>query len=152
MYPAPSIAASICCLWLAMAPVAGGQDKANPKDKLKELLQERLATGQMIHDVTVKGYTQGDPKFTLDQVHEAKVKLLEARLDLAETKEQRLKVHEEAVQDAREWEEVASKIAQAGRGPPVEVLRARSYHLERRIALERAKMASPGAGSSPGAK
>lgn len=132
---------SLLCLLLAAAPQARSQGKANPQDKLKELLQERLVTAQSIHDLVLKGHTQGATNITIDQVHEAKVMLLNARLDLAESKEQRIRVHEEMVKEAAEWEQLVIKALQAGQGSPIDVLKAKVYRLERQIALERARMA-----------
>lgn len=122
------IAGSVSCLLLAAAPVVRPQDKATPKDKLKELHKERVVAAQKIHDLTIKGYTQGDAKFTIDQVHAAKAKLLEARLELSETNRQRIQVHQDAVKDAAKWE-------QAGPASQVDQLKARLYRLEREIAL-----------------
>jgi Outer membrane efflux protein len=123
-----AVIVAACCLLLIAAPVVRPQDKTKPRDKLKELLKERLAAAEKVHDLTVKGYTQGDAKFTIDHVHAAKTKLLDARLDLAETKQQRIQVHKDAVKEAADWE-------QAGAGSQVDHLKARLYRLEREIAL-----------------
>src|SRR5262245_24759992 len=122
------VGVSVSCLLLAAAPLVRTQDKADPKNRLKELLQERVVAARKIHDFAVKGYTQGDAKFTIDQVHAAKAKLFEARLDLSETREQRRQAHQEAVKDAAEWE-------RTGAASPVDQLKSRLYRLEREIAL-----------------
>lgn len=131
------IAACISYLLLAAAPVVRSQDKANPKDKLKELLKERLVTAQKIHDMAIKAYTHGDAKFTIDQVHAAKAKLLDARLELAETRGQRMQALQEAVKDASAWEQV-------GPASQADQLKARLFRLERDIALTAFLVAATG--------
>ncbi|GEM_PF-4322850 len=135
------IAAAACSVWLAAASNAGSQQKADSKDKLKQLLQERVALAEKLHDLALIGYRGGDQKFSFAVVYDAKAKLLAARLDLAETKEQRIKIYEDMVKDAADHEKAVLQLEKAGGRSRFDVLNAKVYHLERRIALERAKAA-----------
>jgi outer membrane protein TolC len=111
-------------------------------DTIKELLQERLATVVRIHKAVVEGYTQGVAGITLDDLHQAEVTVQNARLDLCETKQDRIKVHEDMVNEAEQWHKFIEKVAQRGQASPVELLKAKAYLLETRIGLERAKIAA----------
>lgn len=137
--PILMFAAAACSVWLATGSNASSQPNTNRKDKLKQLLQERLALAEKMHGLVNTGYRGGDQKYSFAVVHDAKVKWLAARLDLTETKEQRIKVHGDMVRDAAEYEQVVSQVHNAGGGSYVDVLNAKVYHLERLIALERAK-------------
>src|SRR5947209_4646569 len=75
-----------------MCNSAFAQDKTGSGDKIKELNEKRLGLLVKIHEVTLKGYQAGDGKFTYAQVHQTKADLLAARLDLAEKKEDRIKI------------------------------------------------------------
>jgi outer membrane protein TolC len=118
------------------------QDKSGSADKIKELKEKRLVLLVKIYENTFRSWPQG--KITVAQVHQAKTDLLAARLDLAEKKEDRIKICEEAVQDAEAWENRVVDRFNKGEidGPNgIDVDRSRAYVLEIRIALEKAKAA-----------
>ena len=133
------IAVAVLTGWLLSATRLDSQQQGVQKDNVKQLLQERLSLVEKLHDVALAGFNRGDQRFNFAAVRGAKVRLLEARLDLAETKEKRIKIHEEMVKDAAEIENVISQLAKSSRAFPGEELDAKIYRLERQIALERAK-------------
>ena len=112
-------------------------EKPAAKDNLKALLEDRLDTTKKIQEIALKMYAQGSGSYT--QVHEAQVAVLEARLDLCVSKEERLKVLELMLTQAKEWEKVVAARHAAGLASPLEPLNAKAYRLEREIALERFK-------------
>ena len=127
---------------LVKAPV-GGEDttaKVEPSDTVKNLLKERLATVTEIDKLVQTAYRSAE--VGLDQVHQAKAALLAAQLDLAETKDERIKIHEEMVQQAEEWTKSVVEIAKASQATTIDVLKAKAHLLEAQIALERAKVAN----------
>jgi hypothetical protein len=95
-----------------------------------------------IHEFALNALQQGDPKITVAHVHQTKVNLLAARLDLAEKKEDRIKICEEAVKNAVAWEESVRKRVAVGNESGIRTLQAQAYVLDTRIALEKAKAAN----------
>lgn len=126
---------------LVKAPAAGeaSAKQADTSAAIKDLLQQRLATVAEIHELVKKAYASGEAG--VDQVHAARAELLTAQLDLAETNEERIKVHQEIVQQAEGWTKVVAQMANAAQATTIDVLKAKAQLLEARIALERAKAA-----------
>jgi outer membrane protein TolC len=122
---------------LGNAASAAEQGEAN--DKIKELMQKRLVTVTEIHKLLLKGFMGGQVPF--DRVLEARAAMLRAELDLAETKQDRIKVHVEMVKTAEEMVEIVNRLAKAQQATRVDVLKAEAQLLEARIGLERAKIA-----------
>lgn len=116
------------------------QEETDSGDKIKELKEERLALLVTIQNMTAKGFREG-LHFTADQVHQAKLDVFTARLDLAETKEYRIKICEEMVNEDTEWATIVEKHVQAGQLNAVEPVKAQAHVLAARIALEKAKAA-----------
>ena len=112
-------------------------DGAN--EKTKQLLEKRLAIRDQILKLVTAGYQQGTNTF--DQVSEAQSSLLRARLDLCETKEQRIHVYEEMARVAATALDLAKKHFQSGQASQVAVLKGEAHLLEVQIELENAKAA-----------
>ena len=101
------------------------------------MLKERLTILTTIYEERSRAHKQG--LMSLDKVHDAQQALLEAKLDLCDTKAQRLAIHEEFVSLARQTAEVVEALAKAAEVPHTELLSARLRLLEAQIRLERAK-------------
>jgi hypothetical protein len=125
-------------LLLTVASSVTADDKAEPSDKIKELKEKRLAVLVKIVD-SLEQKQRGGMLLPFDAVHKAKVDVLAARFDLAETKEDRIKVCEEAVKEAADWEASLKNLVEGGFASPVDLLKAQAGGLECRIALEKAK-------------
>jgi hypothetical protein len=110
-------------------------EKANARTK--ELQQKRLAVLEEIHDSAKQLFASARTSF--DEVHAAAAALLAARIEYAESQKDRIKVCDEAVQEAVEWQKFAQQMAQAGQATGIVELKAQAYLLEAQIAREKAE-------------
>src|SRR5262249_5458426 len=134
----PHLTALAVCVFLFpsqnIAPAAPVPAKA---DKIKELQKEHLATVTRIYELTLERYKSGHA--SPDQLLQSQAAILSAKLELAQTKQERIKAHEEMVRLAEQAQEHAQKLADAGQGTTSDALKAKAYLLRARIALEKAK-------------
>ncbi len=145
----PSRIYSLSCLWLltgsllaiclVAAPSARAAQEEPVGDAIQLLLKERLAIVTTIYEHRMEAHKQGAASF--EQVAKARVNLLAAKLDLCESKVERLAVHEEMVKLAAESVSILEALSKANAVPQVELLNAKLELLTARIALERAKVA-----------
>jgi proline dehydrogenase len=135
------LAVTFLGVFFLMCNSAFAQDKTGSGDKIKELKESRLVLLEKIHRFAIEALKQGDPKITFAQVHQTQAGLLAARLDLAEKKEDRIKICEDAVNNAEAWQESVRRLVETGRESGIRILQAQAYVLETRIALEKAKAA-----------
>lgn len=112
-------------------------DKADPKDRMKALLKERVSTAKEIYELLLEKYKIGGGN--IGSVHRAKMAWLNARLSVAETRPERLKIFEELLAEAKDWEQSAVKNLDTGAGLQIEVLTAKAERIEAEIALEEEK-------------
>jgi outer membrane protein TolC len=128
-------------LTMIFTAAAGSLAAENPPDspEVKQLLRERLEILSTIYQSRRKAHKSG--AMGLDKVLQANAALLEARLELCDTKQERLKVHAEIVELARQTVETVEKLTKTAEVPQSELLDARLRFLEARIALERARSA-----------
>jgi hypothetical protein len=112
--------------------------RAEPPVSLKELKEKRLALLMKIHKATEER-RRVDPSAPFDEVRRAMADVIAARFDLAATAEERVKVCQDGVKYAEGWEKLVEDYVKGARGSPIDLLRARAYVLESRIALEKAK-------------
>lgn len=111
--------------------------EADSNDKIKGLLQNRLAPLTEAHELLLKAFQSGDVQ--LGRVLEARTALLRAKLDLSETNEERIKVYEGMVKTAEELLGSTKKLAEAKQATRADVLQAEAHLLEARIGLAKAK-------------
>jgi len=130
-----------CMICLLVTLVTAADVRAEPPDNLKKLKEKRLALLVKIHEAT-KERQRIDP--ALDAIRNTMVDVLAARLDLAETKEDRIKVLEDAVKYAEQWEKAVKEMVKGGFAASIDLLKAEAYVLEARIALEKIKAAGKG--------
>jgi hypothetical protein len=140
-----SIVAVLAAMLLVSSTLA--QEKAAPvtKDqadesvkKVKKLREERIATlEEVVDDLTILfKASRGD----YEDLLEAQRVLIEAKLEYAETDEERVKLYEKLVAILKKRETYAEGLAQAGRVVRPIVLKAKARRLAAEIHLEQAKM------------
>jgi outer membrane protein TolC len=132
-----SLLLAVSCFLAVASRSCGADEKATPKDRIRVLLKERVDTAKAIHDLAVDKYNRGAG--TIQEVHRAKMAWLNAQFTLAETKGERLKISEEIVKDAKEWEETARRNVEKGVWERMDALNAKAYRVEAEIALELVK-------------
>ena len=109
-----------------------------PTGNIQEMLQSRLQIVQRIQKIVMAKYAKGIVAY--DVKHEADISVLKARLDLCETKQDRIKVHEEMVREAEGLAGfVENKLKSGYSISQIDVLKAQAYLLECKIRLEKAK-------------
>ena len=111
--------------------------KAPEKDAVRPLLKERLALLSKIHDFTLRGFKGG--QLSYDKVLDAQAALLKGKLDLCETRAERIAAHEEMVKVAEEGVTAVRKLADDKQAAGIDLLKAEVQLLEARIGLEKAK-------------
>jgi hypothetical protein len=109
-------------------------EKANAR--IKELQQQRLAVLEKICDRAKKLFTNA--RIEYEEVHAANRELFAARLAYADTRKDRIKVCDDAVQDALDWQKLAQQMAKQSRASALFELKSEAYLLETRIAREKA--------------
>lgn len=135
----------ILCLTFAVVTnlaLHGGGKKEGPPEKIQALLKERMETITKIYDATVLASKDG--KVAAGAVYQAKLALLNAKLEMATSKDERIKLLEEVLKETEGWEKQVLKQAEAGQASQVEVLQAHLGVLEARLTVEIAKQPPPG--------
>ena len=125
----------LAAMWSAGGS-AFAEDPPQPAG-IKDLLQRRLVAMTEIRDLILQAYNHAET--TYDQVLNATVAWHQARLDLCETKEERIGVHNELVRLAEQLQKVAERLYAAKEATRIDVLKAKAQVLDAQIALERAK-------------
>jgi uncharacterized membrane protein YccC len=113
-----------------------------PPQKIDDLLQKRLALLEQVQRTLMSNYGSkdyGNKRGLMAEVHEATVELLNARLELAKSPKDRIKIFEDMLTTAQELERISSQLNRTGEARQVEPLQAKALVLEFQIALERLK-------------
>lgn len=127
---------------VALTPNLRGGGKEGPPEKIKALLKDRLDTIVKIYDATLKASKDG--KVSAGALYQAKLALLNAKLEMAASKDERIKLLEEVLKETEGWEKLVLKDVEAGKASQIEVLQAHLSVVEARLAVEFAKQAPPG--------
>lgn len=114
---------------------------------VKPLLLERMTTAKKILEITEQLRKLGTR--TMKDVHLANIDLFRARLGLAENKAETVKVHEEIVAEARQFEEKTIQAYQAAAADSLDVLGAQLYRLDSDINLRHAVGQDPANAPQP---
>lgn len=124
--------------FVATAAVVVGQER-EPEGaiQLPQLLQQREFILTRIVDVTRKSFEQGET--TLEALQSAESKLLDAQLDAATTREQRIRLRQKQVANAREREKAIAQMVENALLSPTDLMSARVNRLNAEIALLREK-------------
>ena len=125
------------CALMLISGITLAARNAETNTKVRDLLKERLATATKIHAIARVLHDGGKIRF--EEVLDAQAYLLRAKLDLAQTREERIAVHEELLAVARETAKTMREQAQAGVVSTIDSLRADAGLLEVQIGLEKVK-------------
>lgn len=114
------------------------QSKPESAEKsVEQLQQEHLAVLQQLVEVAFEAYKVGEADIA--QGMQAQQQLLDAKLELAEDRDSRLKILADAVNLATEWQKVAEAQYRAAQTSQADVLQCRANSLKAEIALLREK-------------
>ncbi|MBI3864954.1 MAG: TolC family protein [Planctomycetia bacterium] len=125
----------------AAEPAPSSADAAPSKrtdGKLKELLNERLATVREMASQATKEYQAGQAPFS--RVHQATMAVLNAELEMCESDKERMAVLEKTVGLTKENEKNTEQRYKSGEAGVSDVLLAKTDRLEAEIGLERARL------------
>lgn len=124
----------------AAEPAPSSADAAPSKgtdSKLKELLNERLATVREMASQATKEYQAGQAPF--NRVHQATMAVFNAELEMCESDKERMVVLEKTVGLTKESEKNTEQRYKSGKAGLSDVLLAKTDRLEAEIRLERAR-------------
>lgn len=124
-------------LALGVGKLASSEEAASAKPDVKQLEQKRLEILQRLSDMAQKHWEHARLEFA--DVLVAKRELLAARLEYAETNQQRVEICDQAIENARQLEQIAKAQMESARGTDVGILRAQAYLLESQIARAKAE-------------
>ena len=124
-------------LFLVLCNPVVSKESEEKSGKVKELEQKRLAVLKTIHDLAKKGFMDG--LISHEQLRTAKTDFLSAQLDYADTKKDRIKACDEAVEDAREWQKTVQEGMKAKVFSRFDELKAQADLLEAQITRENAE-------------
>jgi outer membrane protein TolC len=142
----PALLLTVLAAALLLAP-ASPQDRGNlsPKEqieestrKVKELQKERIATLTDLVDMASRQFQNG--RGSIEDVLEAQMTLLKARLDIAEKESDRITLYKNVVEVLKGYEKLAAARVEIARGTFVEVLKVKARRLAAEIYLEQAKV------------
>ena len=134
------VAVSACAVGLCFVFCGSVVPKETEKTnaRLKELQQKRLIVLEKLHTLAKKGFADGIS--SQEEVHTTKVELMSARIEYAETRQDRIKACEEAIQEAVNWHNVIEQAVKAKTLPQFDELKAQAYLLDAQIAREKAEV------------
>jgi hypothetical protein len=131
-------AACLGAIVVLCANCALSVDKATPRERIDDLLRKRVTLLED-YDRAIKERIRIDPQMSHFEMRAATVAVLSARLDLAKSPQDRMKVLEEMVKAAEEWEQLVRGLIENGTMGKWEGLKAKAQVLESQIAFERFK-------------
>jgi outer membrane protein TolC len=134
---AKTLAAAIIVGFLLVPVLSGIGAPTSEDSEVRHLLKERLATTAKIYDMSKASFEAG--QIGPGEMLQAQAALLRAKLAVCDTKDDRVKVHGEMVEAAKQMMELIQAQAETGSVPQIEVLKAQAQLLDVRIGLERAK-------------
>jgi hypothetical protein len=123
-------------LVLAFGTSASPDEAQQPKLDVKKLEQKRLEVLEQLCDFAQTQWQNARGEFA--EVLAAKRDLFAARLEYAETKQDRIKVCDNAIENARKLQELSQAMQATARGTHIAVLRAQALLLETQIARAKA--------------
>ena len=132
-----SLTLAVVVLGFGLAAVA--VDETDKADKVKELREQRLAVLNEIHNFAASGFQSGE--MGAEAVHRAKLDVLQAQLELAQGKRERVALFEQAISEGEKWEALVGKHVEAGEASRADLLRAKALVLSARIDLAKATTA-----------
>ncbi|MFN3152887.1 hypothetical protein [Bremerella sp.] len=112
---------------------ATAETKSANADKIRELMVERRDTLNGYYKVVYAKYLAG--QVAIVEVYDAEANLMGAKLDLAETDEERLELHKARVKLLKEQEQKLYAYTQSGQLPAGEHLQGKARRLAAEIEL-----------------
>jgi C-terminal processing protease CtpA/Prc len=117
--------------------LAADAPKENAEKKLRELHKDRIATLQQITDLYKAQIANGF--VTREDIMQAKLQLLKAELDAANTDEERITIQSMIVEMMIEFEEMTAQVVMHSHVDRTVYLKAKAERLKAEIELERLK-------------
>jgi len=108
-------------------------EKSPNADKIRELMIEKRDALNEYYKVVYAKYLAG--QITIVEVYDAESNLMSAKLDLAETDEERLELHKARVKLLKEQEKKLNAYTQSGQIPAGEYLQGKARRLAAEIEL-----------------
>ena len=105
--------------------------------KIKELRKERIAALEQVADAMMEMHINGQG--SLSEVVGARLLLVQAKVEAAETDAERIKLLEKAVEVTREFEAITKAQREQGDGNLADNLKMKARRLEAEITLEQAR-------------
>ncbi len=130
--------AGIAVVSLSLTTAAPPAATAPDSDEIRELLAERVQILKEREKMAVSGYDNGTLEF--GKVHEARRDYLNAKLDLSANIAERIAVLKEIVAEAEAAHKTVAQVVESHIGDKTDVLKAKAYVLEMRVALARAEL------------
>jgi len=132
------LAISVSCVALLFVFGNSVRSQEDKKDNphVRELKQQRLAVLEEIRDTAKRLFANAMTSF--HDVCSAERDLLAARIAYTETREDRIKACDEAIEGARQWLEIIKARKAAARDTSLSTLKAQAFLLETQIARENA--------------
>lgn len=135
MRSSPKISVCLAAIGVGLLLVLGNSGLSEEPEKvqfkLKQLQQQRLAILEQTRDVAKKLFETARVEFAT--VHKAERELLAARLEYAETKQDRIKACDQAIADAQFFQALNKARKEGARGTDIEVLSAKEFELQAHI-------------------
>lgn len=121
-----------------LVPILSGIGAPAPKDtEIKKLQKERLATAVKTYEMAKASFESGQSGY--GEVAGAHTALLNARLEVCDTKADRIQVRGEMVQTAKQMTEHVKAQLDSGNTGTIELLKAQAQLLDVQIGLEKEK-------------
>ena len=124
-------------LALAFLLLAAGHSPAQANDKIGELRKQYIAAVQKAFDLLAAEYK--NERRSYEELFEGNLRLLNAKLDAAETAQERVKVHESIVGLMKARETFLNQALKSETVDELRVLNAKADRIKAEIALEQAK-------------
>jgi non-homologous end joining protein Ku len=128
------------CLLLAFYSSVRSEETGNASSHIQELQQKRLALLQQIEEIAMKRFQNARVEYM--EVLAGERELLVARIEYAQTREERIKACDQAIQKADECQELIEALRTSARALPTDLYRAQAFVLEAQIAREKAATGS----------
>jgi uncharacterized protein (TIGR03067 family) len=118
-----------------------GSERKADNEKVRQLLKDRLVTLEQIADETVRKFQAGAA--SEEDLLQAQLGVHKAKLELAESDQERVKVQEEIVTLSKKTEEYRDKLYQAGRISSTDLLKVRADRLQAEKELQELRQKLP---------
>jgi hypothetical protein len=130
----------VCCVFLVVAPAQTEKRDVDTTANIDSLLRERRDTFRQILDIVKAQHEERGAQ--LDAVLQASNQLLDAELQLAESRDERIRLHEKRVKNFKELDDVARRGHDAGTVSAKKMLLVKAARLQAEVDHLRAEAKS----------